>query len=430
MRKNIMDSRIAREHNLKISTCVVFTVSVLVALSTLAIALYSMFFVKTYFAAILPYGQLAPALTIFNSSLQKFVLACLFFGLLTAYFITKIILNPLTELIKGTHEIAKGNLSYRLKKSRYSEISVLVDTYNKMAEALQTLYKDLEKKVQDRTKELSEANEQLKSTQVMMVHSEKMRSLGQLVAGITHEINNPVNFIHGNLVYLRKYTDALFELIAQYEMLEGSLSEEQKKAIAEVKEKIELSYIKEDLPSLIRSCQEGTERTKNIVMDLKNFSRLDEMVVSDIDLPREIDTTLNILHNKIKNRIEVVKEYNPDVPIIEGYGGQLNQVFMNILDNACYAIKNEGKIFIRLKKEDNHVIIEFEDTGAGIAKEKMDKIFEPFYTTKPVGEGTGLGMAISYKVIQCHNGKIEVNSELGKGTVFKITLPICMKAKV
>src|SRR5574344_1422055 len=185
----------------------------------------------------------------------------------------------------------------------------------------------------------------------MMVHSEKMRSLGQLVAGITHEINNPINFRHGNLVYLKQYSKGLLELIEDYEKYEELLSEEAKAELKEIKERIELDFIKDDLPSLIKSCQEGTERTKNIVMDLKNFSRLDEMVINDIDLKKEIDTTLNILHNKIKNKIEIVKDYNPDIPIIEGYGGQLNQVFMNILDNACYAIQESGKIYIRLKKE-------------------------------------------------------------------------------
>lgn len=295
-----------------------------------------------------------------------------------------------------------------------------------MAESLKALYTDLENKVQERTQELENANNELKSTQVMMVHSEKMRSLGELVAGITHEINNPINFIHGNLTHLQNYSQALINLIDLYESMEIDLSEDKKQELKKLKDKIELSFIKEDLPMLIKSCKEGTERTKNIILDLKNFSRLDEMVVNSIDLPKEIDTTLNILSNKMKGKVEIIKEYESNIPLVEGYGGQLNQVFMNILDNASYAIKEKGNIYIRLKKTEKDVIIEFEDTGCGMNKEQVEKIFDPFFTTKPVGSGTGLGMSISYKVIQKHNGTIAVESVEGKGTKFKIQIPIKM----
>ncbi len=416
-----------KKGKIRISTSVLVCITFLVGFTTLCMAIFSMFFVNRMFTYLVPEDQLSIVMNYFSNSLQRLVLAFFIFGGLTAYFVTRIILGPLETLSRGTSELAKGNLAYRFTKGRYTEINVLVDTYNKMAEALQTLYNSLEQKVEERTKELASANEELKNTQVMMIHSEKMRSLGQLVAGITHEINNPVNFIHGNLIYLKQYSEQLLDLISNYEKYEENLSEEQRKELKQIKDNIELDFIREDLPSLIKSCQEGTERTKNIVMDLKNFSRLDEMVVNDIDLPKEIDTTLNILHNKIKNKIEIVKDYNPDIPIIEGYGGQLNQVFMNILDNACYAIQESGKIYIRLKKEKDYVIIEFEDTGAGIPEEQVKKIFEPFFTTKPVGQGTGLGMSISYKVIQRHNGTISVKSEIGKGTVFTIKLPIALK---
>lgn len=297
-----------------------------------------------------------------------------------------------------------------------------------MAENLQTLYVELDSKVKERTKELEGANKELKSAQAMMVHSEKMRSLGQLVAGITHEINNPINFIHGNMVHLKNYSNALIEIINLYEESESDLSEEKQQTLKELKEKIELDFLKEDLPQLIKSCHEGTERTKNIILDLKNFSRLDEQVVNNIDLPKEIDTTLNILQNKIKGKIEIIKEYDDNVSYIEGYGGQLNQVFMNILDNACYAVKEKGSIRIKLHKTEKDVIIEFEDSGCGMSKEQAAKIFDPFFTTKPVGEGTGLGMSISYKVIQQHNGVISVDSTEGKGTKFIIQLPLKMES--
>lgn len=411
------------DKSVKIGTAIALTTSILVTAATLGVAIYSLFFVSNMFSTSAFQGDLSA----FQDSLRRLVLAFLIFGMLASYFMTKIIINPLLELVEGTKELSQGHFNHRFEPTKYYEINALINTYNHMAESLQSLYVNLENKVAERTKELKNANNELKNTQAMMVHSEKMRSLGQLVAGITHEINNPINFIHGNMIHLKSYTNALFELIALFEQFETDLSEDKKKELKDLKDKIELDFIQEDLPMLIKSCQEGTERTKNIVLDLKNFSRLDEMVVNNVDLPKELDTTLNILHNKLKNKIEIVKEYEKNLPTVEGYGGQLNQVFMNILDNACYAIKDIGKIYIKLQKSENDVIIEIEDTGCGMKKEQMNKIFDPFYTTKPVGEGTGLGMSISYKVIQNHNGKIEVDSTEGKGTKFTIHLPVKIK---
>lgn len=411
---------------MKIGTAIALTTSTVIMVSTLGIALYAMYYVNKIFAPLAIQYDLTSDFLAFKNSLQMIVLAFLLFGMIASYFLTKIIIIPLMELVKGSKELSEGNFEYRFKSTGYQEIIKLKDTYNRMAQSLQTLYTDLENKVKERTKELEDANNELKNTQSMMVHSEKMRSLGELVAGITHEINNPVNFIHGNLVHLQNYSKALLELINLYESFETGLDDEKKGELKKLKEKIELDFLKEDLPMLIKSCQEGTERTKNIILDLKNFSRLDEMVVNTIDLPKEIDTTLNILTTKMKGKAEIIKEYDADLPMIEGYGGQLNQVFMNILDNACYAVGEKGKIFIRLKKKQNDVIIEFEDTGCGMNQEQVEKIFDPFFTTKPVGSGTGLGMSISYKVIQKHNGTITVESEEGKGTVFKIQIPVKM----
>ncbi len=419
--------KIKIEKSLKISTAIGLTTSIMVATSTLGIAIYTLYFLnKMSSLQVNIYEQLA----MLQNSLQSLVIIFLAVGLIGSYFLTKVIINPLIELVKGTKELSEGNLGYRFNQTKYLEVNKLIDTYNNMAESLENLYKELDNKVKERTTELELANKELKNTQAMMVHSEKMRSLGQLVAGITHEINNPVNFIYGNMIHLKNYTNALLEIINLYESHEESLSPEQKQKLKEIKEKIELDFIKEDLPMLIKSCQEGTERTKNIILDLKNFSRLDEMVVNNINLVKEIDTTLNILYNKIKGKIEIIKEYEDNLPLVEGFGGQLNQVFMNILDNSCYAIKDKGTISIRLQKAENNVIIEFEDSGCGMTKEQISKMFDPFYTTKPVGEGTGLGMSISYKVIQRHNGTITVDSEVDKGTKFTIKLPITMKEKI
>lgn len=357
-------------------------------------------------------------------NMKIFIFVLLFFGLFASAMMSRIINRPLINLAGGVKEFGSGNFNYRLQATDFVEINELVQAYNNMASQLLELYTSLEQKVQERTSELQEANEHLKEAQSMMVHSEKMRSLGELVAGIAHEINNPINFIYGNIMILDKYTKDMFELIDKYAQQEGAIDPVKKIEIDKYKEEIDLEFLRDDIRELIRSCIEGTERTKNIILDLKNFSRMEEMVMTQIDIAKEIDTTLNILNNKYKNRINVHKDYGEDVPKIEAYGGQLNQVFMNILDNAAAAIDNTGDVFITVRKVGENVEIEFKDTGKGIKKENLGKVFDPFFTTKPVGQGTGLGMSISYRVIQSHSGQITVESEVGQGATFKITLPI------
>lgn len=360
----------------------------------------------------------------FIDSMSYLVILALIVGLFLSHMLTKIITKPLEYLSEGSKKFAEGDFNHRISYFNYLEIDELVSSYNTMAQTLQDLYVSLENKVAERTKALDEAYKELQNTQSMMVHSEKMKSLGEMVAGITHEINNPVNFIYGNLIHLTNYTNDLIMLIDKYGEYEGELLEEHKKEITKIKSDIDLAFLKEDLGALIQSCREGTERTKNIILDLKNFSRMEERVLSSIDVAKEIDTTLNILHSKYKNRIEIKKEYQEKLPLVESFGGQLNQVFMNILDNAFYAIEDRGTVYIRIKSVDENVIIEFEDTGKGMPQDVVEKIFNPFFTTKPVGQGTGLGMSISYRVIKDHNGTINVKSEVGKGTLFELVLPV------
>lgn len=365
-------------------------------------------------------------LDMLRDNMLAMVFIFIFLGFFLSNLISGILIKPINILIKSLGDFAKGNFSHRLEESNYLEINRLIRSYNEMAESLEKLYQSLEQQVQDRTKELEVAYSELKSTQAMMVHSEKMKSLGELVAGITHEINNPVNFIYGNLIHLKNYTADIMSVIEQYTEFEGDLTEEHQKKIAAIKEEIDLAFLKDDLPELIRSCQEGTERTKNIVLDLKNFSRLEEAVINNVDLPKEIDTTLNILHNKFKNKITVHKEYQENMPQVEAFGGQINQVLMNILDNAAFAIAEAGEVWIRLNADGKNAIIEVEDNGCGMDDRTRRKVFDPFFTTKAVGQGTGLGMAISYKVIKNHKGSIELFSEVGKGSKFTITLPLRM----
>ncbi len=342
-------------------------------------------------------------------------------------------MNALIRAIKSiksiTGEFAKGDLSNRLERTNYSEINELTEDFNKMADSMQKLYSSLEKRVQERSEQLKDAIKEIQSTQAMMVHSEKMKSLGELVAGIMHEVNNPVNFIYGNLTHLKNYSKDLITIIDEFKSYEGELSEEHRAKIDELMKQIDYEFLKTDLPDLIDSCHEGTERVKNIVLDLKDFSRMEEAALTSVDLAKEIDTTLNILHNKFKYKITVHKDYEPNMPKIEAYGGQLNQVFMNILDNAAYAVsdKERGDVYIRLRTTNKYAVIEIEDNGKGMDAKTRDKIFNPFFTTKPVGQGSGLGLSISYKVIKNHKGNIEVYSTPGKGTKFIITLPLVMQ---
>ena len=360
----------------------------------------------------------------FIDNMSIIIVFAVILGLLFSHFLTNIITKPLIKLANGSKSFSNGDFTHRIEKFNYAEIDELVDSYNVMAENLQDMYVSLENKVSERTQQLNNAYKELQSTQAMMVHSEKMKSLGELVAGITHEINNPVNFIYGNLIHLTNYTNDMIMLLDKYGEYEPDLLEEHRKEIQKIKEDIDLAFLKDDIGLLIQSCREGTERTKNIILDLKNFSRMEERVLSSIDITKEIDTTLNILHSKYKNRIEIHKEYEDGLPLVESYGGQLNQVFMNILDNAFYAIEDKGDVYIRAKHLDNNVIIEIEDNGRGMDVEIANKIFDPFFTTKPVGQGTGLGMSISYRVIKEHNGDIRLKTKVGEGSTFIITLPI------
>ncbi len=362
----------------------------------------------------------------FTDSVKIFFGIILFLCIIVSYILSKSISKPLLTMEKTVTQIAGGDLSARLEYTKYSEINRLVQAYNIMVNALQKLYSSLEVKVQDRTKELKNAYAELQNTQAMMVHSEKMKSLGELVAGIMHEINNPINFIYGNMTHLGNYSKDLIDVIEKYQTYEASLKENEKSDVAKFKEEIDYEFLKSDMPDLIKSCKEGAERAKNIIQDLKSFSRMEEVSITDVDIPHEIDVTLNILYNKLKNKTEIHKEYEDNIPPIEAFGGQLNQVFMNILDNAVGAIKDKGDIWIRLKKSSNKksLVIEIEDNGMGMDEETSRKVFNPFFTTKPVGQGTGLGMSITYKIIKNHQGDIKVESKLNEGTKFTITLPL------
>ena len=367
----------------------------------------------------------------FTKSIVLVFAMCLTLGLWLSAGLCRKFMKPIQMLVKTTGAFASGDLSDRLERTKYIEFNELVDSYNGMADYIQSLYSTMEHQVQEKTRQLREAIKELQDTQAMMVHSEKMKSLGELVAGIMHEINNPINFIHGNLSHLKNYSEDLMAIIDKFSEFENDLSEEHKAEFQNLLKDMDYDFLKSDLPDLLKSCHEGTERTKNIILNLKDFSRMEESAVTNVDLPKEIDSTLTILNNKFKHNITVHKDYHEDVPKIEAYGGQLNQVFMNILDNAAFAVsgKDHGEVWITVSKDNKNAYVEIRDNGKGMSEETKNKIFNPFFTTKPVGQGTGLGLSISYKVIKNHNGSIQVDSKEGEGTTFKITLPLIFEHK-
>ena len=266
-------------------------------------------------------------------------------------------------------------------------------------------------------KELNETHDKLKSTQQQLVQSEKMASLGQLTAGVAHEINNPINFVSSSIGSLKRDIDDVKLLLKTYE-------EKPTEAPALAKQ-LDIPYTISEIDELMKGITEGASRTAEIVKGLRNFSRTDEAELKKADMNESLDSTVMILQTKLKDKnIEVEKSFGK-IPAINCYPGQLNQVFMNIISNSADAIdKENGKIELQTLNDNKNVIIKIKDNGKGMTQEVQQKIFDPFFTTKDVGSGTGLGLSISYGIIEKHNGKIEVESEVGKGSEFTITLPI------
>ncbi|MFQ5739434.1 MAG: ATP-binding protein [Acidobacteriota bacterium] len=367
------------------------------------------------------------------------ILAALFSSLLVGvltYSVARQITTPVKKLIQGAGIIAGGDLSQRVAVSSRDEIGQLASKFNEMAEALQErsralqeLNRKLEEKVGERTRELEKSHaevqkayQDLKEAEVQLIQSEKMASLGQLVAGIAHEIKNPLNFIYGNTDFLKKYLSDLKRLIDLYERRPPPDAEAQS-AVEVLKKEINYEFIQEDLETLIDNFDEGAKRIHSIIGDLRAFSRMESDEFRPIDIHDSIETALNLLRHEYRDRIEMHKEYG-ELPKVNCHAGKLSQVFMNLLANACQAIPAQGDIWIRTSTEDQHVVVEIEDNGTGIEERNLNRVFEPFFTTKPVGRGTGLGLSISYGILRQHNGSITVESRKDEGTRFRIELPV------
>jgi len=278
---------------------------------------------------------------------------------------------------------------------------------------------ELEDLVETRTAQLQQANQQL-------LQSEKLASIGQLAAGVAHEINNPIGYVHSNIGALEGYIDDLFAMLDLYQRAERSSAfPDLSAALKEKREAIDLDFLREDIPMLMRESREGINRVKKIVQDLKDFSHVDRSNEWQwASVHAGIESTLNVVRNEVKYKADVVKEFG-DLPDIQCLPSQLNQVFVNLLVNSAHAMgEQRGQITIRTGNKGDSVWLEFSDTGSGIPEEIQNRIFDPFFTTKPVGKGTGLGLSLSYGIIQRHNGSITVRSRPGEGTVFRIVLPV------
>jgi signal transduction histidine kinase len=363
-------------------------------------------------------------------------LGCIILALLIGWRISSSIAKPLQSVTEVAQQVTQtSNFDLQVPVMTQDEVGMLAMALNHLIRQVKVLLDEKEQ----RSEELQKALNQLHKTQFQLVQTEKMSSLGQLVAGIAHEINNPVNFIHGNLTYIDSYTQDLLKVLQAYQ----THYPEPPQTLKVTLDDVELDFLREDLLKLLQSMKVGTDRIRRIVLSLRNFSRLDEAAIKAVDLHEGIDNTLLILQYRLKAKsetpaIEVVKNYG-QLPLIECYPGQLNQVFMNLLANAIDALQEASQqqanddqstqidtIWLSTKvTTENQVQITIADNGMGMSEAVRSRSFDPFFTTKAIGKGTGLGLSISHQIVtEKHHGKMWCESTPGQGTKFVLEIPV------
>lgn len=372
-----------------------------------------------------------------------------------ARFLSRSITQPLQQLTMGTQQITDGQWNHKITLQTNDELTTLADAFNHMGDRLRAVVESLRLQAEElkqsraiaqiRADELEKTLQELHRTQAQLIHQEKMSGLGQMIAGVAHEINNPVTFIRGNIEPAQAYIEGLLSLIELYQKHFPHLPTE----ILAEQDAVDLPFLKKDIVKLLFSMRVGAERIAEIVKSLRTFSRLDEAICKTVDLHDCIDSTLLILEHRLKANdqrleIKVVKDYGR-LPLIECFASQLNQVFMNLLVNAIDALEEKStraalnpqakdplQIFIRTATSgNNHVLIQIGDNAGGVSEAVKSRIFEPFYTTKPIGKGTGLGLSISYQIVtELHGGQLTCQSIPGKGTEFTIKIPSCQREDI
>ena len=378
--------------------------------------------------------------------LGSFLALCIALGM--ALLLRQKIADPIVRLTQATAQVMEGDFDAKATVESGDEIGTLAKTFNRMTDYIKQSHQNLERynatlerqkrEVESKNIQIEQALSALQETQSQLIQTEKMSSLGQMVAGIAHEINNPASFIHGNLPCAQEYAVDLIELLQLYQHTYPQASPE----IEEKSEAVDLDFLLEDLPRTFQSMAAGTDRIRKIVESLRNFSRLDESDMKQATLREGIDSTLLILQSRLslqsfRPEIAVIKRYG-DVHPIECYPGQLNQVFLNILANAIDAIDSashqrdfgnwQPQIAIATKEEQNQIVLSISDNGEGIEPDNQPRIFDPFFTTRPVGQGTGMGLSVCHKIVaDRHNGELSCESVPGEGTTFYIKIPLHQK---
>lgn len=289
----------------------------------------------------------------------------------------------------------------------------------------ESLLEEKSRELYQKNQHLEESYEQLKKQQTLMLQNEKLATLGTLSAGVAHEINNPIAFIKSNVESLKQYFDAYNQILSEIKQLAPQLSTAQRKRLEQLFISEDIYFISEDIPQLMEDTQEGLQRVKDIVQNLRSFSRTQSSDHGSYDLLEGIQSTLKLLQSELKNSVRLDISLEP-LPKIECNLNELNQVFLNLIMNAKHATQDcqDPCISVRSKQDDQHVYIQIEDNGCGMSEEVQKNIFTPFFTTKPVGQGTGMGLAISHNIVKKHNGDIQLQSKTGEGTTFTIKLPI------